>query len=752
MDRRDFLRGSAAATMAGTLHAQVADTLSRRTNEDVVTSVDHASQAQPVSDGKHPLLNFVNPIQGTNSTVAFSRGGTLPIVARPFGMAHWALQTSSDNPWFFNQHERRTEGIRCTHQLSPWLSDYGHATFLPFIGKPHSFDPGARGSSYRPQDLQLSPHAVRLQLLRYGATLELTPTERCALLRVTFDEAGDAGLVVDLNSKDAEITTSSASGNTLNCLTRANHGGVPAGFAAFFYVKSDDVPFTVDKVETKDRRLAVLRFTVTAGQTVTFRIATSFIDAAQAAHNAEVELGKRTFDTVRAESAGIWESALGRVRITGATVEQNRTFYSCLYRTLLFPRIWHEPAPSGGMHHRSPYTGAVVAGVMYADHGYWDDYHAWYPMMTLLYPERLGEILQAWVNAYREGGWFPQFPCPGYRAAMTGSLIDSVFGDAVAKGITGFDVKEAYAGLKKHATEIGNPSKGYGRSGLAQYLKLGYVPCDAIGDGAVETLDSAYGDFCIARVATAAGEPADAAHFDQRSLNWRKLFDPQTKFLRGKLTDGSWVEPFDPIRWGDPYVEGAAWQYRFAAPHDVAHLIELHGGAQPFVAALEDMLAPPPNFHVGAYGQEIHEMSEMAVANFGQYAHSNQPVHKVLYLFSIAGRRDRTQYWVHRVLRELYTSEDFPGDEDTGSMSAWYILGCLGLFSHCPGKSEWTLGAPLFPLAVIQTANNGEIRIEAKHTGADGFLAHVSLNGKPLSGFAVPHTELRGKVHLVFSA
>lgn len=751
MDRRHFLRGTTAAALAGTLHAQVAGKAPRAANEDAVTSVDHAGHPQPVSDGAHPLVDFVNPLQGTNSTAAFSRGGTLPIVALPFGMAHWAIQTSSDNPWFFNQHERRIEGIRCTHQLSPWLSDYGHATFLPFTGEPHSFSPGARSASYRPEDLQLSPHALRLALPRFNITLELTPTERCAILRVTFAEAGDGGLLVDLNSKDAEITPAPQSGNILECFTRVNNGGVPTGFATFYRVQTDDVPFKTETVDLKDRRLAVLHFTVTAGQSVTFRIATSFIDAAQAAHNADAELGKRSFDTVRTESAGIWESSLGRVRITGATLEQNRTFYSCLYRTLLFPRVWHEPAASGGMHHRSPYTGAVVVGVMYADHGYWDDYHAWYPMMTLLYPERLGEILQAWVNAFHEGGWFPQFPCPGYRAAMTGSLIDSVFGDAVAKGITGFDVKAAYAGLKKHATEIGDPSKGYGRSGLAQYLKLGYVPCDVIGDGAVETLDSSYGDFCIARVAAAAGEPTDAAHFDQRSLNWRKLFDPQTRFLRGKLANGSWVEPFDPIRWGDPYVEGAAWQYRFAAPHDVPHLMELYGGAAPFVAALEAMLITPPDFHVGAYGQEIHEMSEMAAANFGQYAHSNQPVHKVLYLFSVAGRRDRTQYWVHRVLRELYTSEDFPGDEDTGSMSAWYVLGCLGLFSHCPGKSEWTLGAPLFPLAVIQTANNGELRIEGHHTGADDFLAHVSLNGKLISGFAVPHTDLRGKAHLVFS-
>ena len=424
MDRRSFLRSTAVATLASTLPAQQLDSHSDTgVSADYVTSVDQSASAMAVDDSPHPLVDFVNPLQGTNSTIAFSRGGTLPIVALPFGMAHWALETSSDNPWFFNPHERRIEGIRCTHQLSPWLNDYGHATFLAFSGNPNSLEPGARASSYRPEELRLSPHTVAVRLLRYGVTMELVPTERCALLRATYATAGEAGLLLDLNSTDAEMTQRNGAPGVLDCLTRANHGGVPAGFAAYYRIQTDDVTFHAESFAGKGRRMAALRFVVTASQTVTFRIATSFIDTAQAKHNAEVELGDLPFSTLQTQSAGVWEKALGRVRLTGAMVEQSRTFYSCLYRALLFPRIWHELKPGGGgMHHRSPYTGGIVSGVMYADHGYWDDYHAWYPMMTLLFPERLGEILQAWVNAFHEGGWFPQCPCPGYRAAMTGEL------------------------------------------------------------------------------------------------------------------------------------------------------------------------------------------------------------------------------------------------------------------------------------------------------------------------------------------
>jgi predicted alpha-1,2-mannosidase len=389
---------------------------------------------------------------------------------------------------------------------------------------------------------------------------------------------------------------------------------------------------------------------------------------------------------------------------------------------------------------------------MYADHGYWDDYRAWYPMMALLYPERLSEILSGWVNAYKEGGWFPQFPCPGYRNCMTGSPIDFVFGDAVAKGITGFDIQAAFQGLKKHATQAVPPGLGYGRPAVDEYAKLGYIPCEAVIGALAETLDSAYGDFCIAQVARAAGLPDEAAMFDRRSQNWKKIFDPQTRFLRGKMADGSWQSPFDPHTWGGPYVEGAAWQYRFAVPYDPEGLIAAMGGRDAFVAALEEMLAQPPTFNVGTYGREIHEMSEMAAVDFGQYAHSNQPVHQDLYLFTMAGRRDRTQYWVHRVLNELYTPSNFPGDEDTGSMSAWYILSALGFFSMCPGKPEWVLGAPLFNQAEIRFPGGRSLQIEAQGGKSEAFLKRVTLNGAEVREPFVLHSALTQGGHLIFSA
>jgi predicted alpha-1,2-mannosidase len=589
--------------------------------------------------------------------------------------------------------------------------------------------------------LRIVPYELSLRLQRYRCLIELAPTERCSIMRFTFEQSGRAGIFIDLPGEDSEAHCDLSSG-TVTALSRANNGGVHADFAASYLAKVDCRISSLEVKELKGRRVAILNFAAEAGVPVSLRVATSFISLDQAARNLSLELGEKPFEVVRDEAAAIWETALGRVRIQGASEAQERTFYSCLYRALLFPRMWHEPDSSGNPMHRSPYTGHVEPGVLYADHGFWDDYHAWYPMIFLLYPERHSEILQGWVNAFKEGGWFPQFPCPGYRGGMTGSLIDSVFGDAAAKGATGFDLETAYLGLKKHATQAGEPARGYGRQGIEAYMKLGYVPCDLVGDGAVETLDFAYGDFCISQVARALGKPLDAALFEKRSQNWRNIFDPKTRFFRGKLSNGSWLEPFNPHTWGGAYVEGSAWQYRFDVLHDPRGLMDAMGGREQFLLYLEEMLSQPPVFHVGAYGAEIHEMSEMAAVDFGQYAHSNQPVHNLLYMFSVAGRRDRTEHWVHRVLNELYTPVNFPGDEDTGAMSAWYILSSMGIFPLCPGAPDWTLGAPLFPQADIAFPGGRRIRIEAHRNTAGKPYQDVLLDGNPHPSSSIPHREL----------
>ena len=751
--RREFLKVSGLVAAGTALGAKAVEAEQAAAG----SAKDGTGNARPASDAAGAalgLVGFVNVLQGTDSTSLFSRGNTLPIAAAPFGMGHWTLQTHADTPWMFQPGVRRIEGVRCTHQLSPWLGDYGDATFLPFRGEIHA-SAGARASSYRPAQARLTPYSLELFLLRYRARVELVPTVRCAVLTAKFEQLPESqreettGLVIDIPAATG-VLEPLAEERTIRFTSVHNSGGVPENFATYYVVQFRAAWKSFEVVELGTHRVGVVRFG--PGEDIEARIATSFISFEQAVRNAEKEMGSGTVEAVRAEGAARWNEHLGRVQVEGGTRDQQRTFYSCLYRTLLFPRTWHEPDAQGAMQHFSAFNGRVEPGVMYADHGYWDVYRAWYPLMSIVFPERLGEILQAWVNAYKEGGWLPQFPCPGYRACMTGSLIDSVFGDAAAKGITGFDLAAAYEGLKKHATTPGDPTKGYGRLGVEQYMKLHYVAADEVKQSVAETVDAAYGDFCIAQVAKALGKEEDYAMFMKRSENWRNVFDPEVRFLRGKKADRTWLTPFDPFQWGSPYVEGSAWQHRWDVPQDVPGLMAAMGGEQAMAKELETMLELPPIFNVGVYGQEIHEMSEMAAVPFGQYAHSNQPVHHVLYLFAAAGRPDRTQYWVRKVMQELYTPETFAGDEDTGAMAAWYVLSALGLYAVCPGKAEYTLGSPLFPRATVQLQGGKRLVVEAPGNSAESvFVRGVSLNGRRYERRMVDHSAVAGGGTLAFA-
>jgi predicted alpha-1,2-mannosidase len=735
--RRAFLKTSGLAAVSTVFMEEGAVRAEHGTREASSANVPANAQVQ-----RNPV-DSVNILQGTASTPEFSRGNTLPIAALPFGMAHWTLQSHDDTPWMFQPGVRRIQGFRCTHQLSPWLSDYGHATFLPFRGEIHP-KAAARASSYAAEQAHFGPHSLQLFLLRYRAHVELIPTERSSVLTATFeeDEADDEktiGLLFDIPGDHSTIEPDPAT-QSIRFTSTANSGGVPDNFATYYLLQMKSPWDSFEVKEAGAHRVGILRYR--QGLYLEAHIATSFISFEQAALNLRNEIGQHSPGDLRSSAAARWNDHLNRIEIEGASEEQRRTFYSCVYRVLLFPRTWHEPDAQGKMHHFSAFNGKVTPGVMYADHGYWDVYRAWYPLMSILFPERLGEILQAWVNAYKEGGWLPQFPCPGYRACMTGSLIDSVFGDAAVKRVKGFDLETAYEGLKKHATMPGDPDKGYGRVGLEQYLKLQYVPADRVPQSVAETVDAAYGDFCIAQVAKALGKEDDYAAFMKRSENWRHVYDPQVKFFRGKNEDGSWLTPFNPFTWGSPYVEGAAWQHRWDAPQNLPGLIEQIGGETEAAKALQDMLATRPVFHVGVYESEIHEMSEMAAVPFGQYAHSNQPVHHLLYILAHAGRPDLTQLWARKVMRSLYTPDTFAGDEDTGSMSAWFVLSALGFYPVCPGKPAYTLGSPLFARSVVHLPEGATFSIEAQGNASDAvYVRRASLDGKAV-GSVIEHADI----------
>ncbi len=700
----------------------------------------------------HPMttpqdaLRYVNPLQGTDSHHGFSTGNTLPLTAMPFGMNHWSLQTE-EGRWFFNPRARKTQGVRCTHQPSPWMADYGAFTIMPQSGR--RFLSGIkRASSYRPDQTSFAPDHLSVHLLANGLRFEMVPTERGAIFRFFFPAGSPARLILDPANGESFVTVAE-DGRSFSGYTRGNSGGAPDGFAHYF-AGILDVPisswhgFVGEEVYENPEAADRMGLCMELGQvaTVTLRIATSFIGVEQAQLNLLRELGDTPFEELAEQAKQTWEENLGRIRVESDDESRLRTFYSCLYRTQLFPRLWHELDEQGVAQHFSPYDGQIHPGVLYTDNGFWDTYRTEYPFLALTSPKRVGEIMEGWTNALAEGGWFPQWATPGYRSCMVGTHIDAVMADAVVRGVRNFDVEAALAGMVKHAYEVGHPDGAYGRIGIEDYLRLGYVSNDH-EESVARSLDYAYDDFCIAQVALALDKEEVAVPLLERASNYRHMYDPSVGFMRGRNADGSWLEPWDEFLWGSPYVEGGPWQSSWAVQHDPAGLIALMGGEEAFAAKLDQMLAIEPHFNVGAYSFEIHEMTEMAVADFGQYAHSNQPVHHVLYLYNAAGRPWRTQREVRRVMDVLYTPDDLPGDEDNGEMCAWYVLSALGIFPLCPGHPSWTLGTPLFRRAEVSLENGRTLVVEAPANSSSAFYVDkVSWNGSLVDGLSIPHHSL----------
>ncbi len=751
LSRRTLLKGVAALAVGHGLGDGPAQAAQSKTY-----SKKH-KDTQMLSRSLEDLTQFVNPLQGTDSVPSFSRGNTLPLVSRPFGMTHWSPQTQEGGSWFFSPTKHELIGIRATHQPSPWMGDYGQFTIMAQTGAP-TLGPAARASAYRPEDLTVKPHFLSVQLGRGNVRLEMTPTERCSVFRFTFPKGEVGRIVIDAHSQ-VEIDPKR---HLITGASRLNSGGVPGNFACSFAAVFDQdwsraVPTQSGAVQESETHLegehigAFAEFAPLSGPLI-LKVGTSFISAEQALYNLRLEVGDKSFDAVKAEGEAIWNEALNKIQITGGTEDQRRTFYSCLYRAHLFPRMFHEPDAGGKPIHYSPYDGQVHEGVLYTDNGFWDTYRTVYPLLSLIQPERIGEIIQGFLNAYQEGGWLPNWPSPGYRACMIGTHIDIVIADACVKGIGGFDRETAYAAMVKHANTPVDGERGYGRIALREYLDLGYVPADKYDHATARTLDYAYDDFCLSQVAGVLGKRDDQAKYRQRALNYRHVFDPTTGFMRGKNADGSWQEPFDEYAWGDPYIEGGAWQFNFTVPHDPAGLMALMGGQAKMLAKLDRFLYQPPTFHPGTYGQTIHEMAEMAAVDFGQYDQGNQPVHQFLYLYAAAGSPWKTQYWTRRVLDILYTPDSFPGDEDNGEMASWYVLNALGLGPLCPGVPEYVLGSPLFPRATVHLPGGKALVMEAPETSAGNvYVQSVSLNGQAHSQLGIGHQALAEGGHLRFA-
>ena len=647
-------------------------------------------------------MNFselVNIKQGSDSVHRFSNGNTLPLVQRPFAMAAFAPQTASDSSWFYHPSARSFEGVRITHQPSPWIADYGTVIFLPPKFTRY-FSAGARWSGFRPQDAVLTPSYLQYRLLRYRCTLEATPALRGGAIRVRFDDGKDNFFSV-LPLYGETSFRYAAEENTLYGTVSNCRDNDAKNFKMYFLVKFGEGQIassghTVGTDGDAKEGCEVSGDGVgihlkVNGDCVDAFVATSYISFAQARRNFDAELAGKTFDAIRAESEAIWEEYLSRVEIEARDEQQLRTFYSCLYRAFLYPHKCYEPDENGKPVHYQPFDGKVYPGVRYTDNGFWDTYRTCYPFYAIVAKDEYREMCRGFVNDYLECGWLPRWPSIGERGCMPRTLIDAVLCDAAVKGLMDRETMEqALAGMLKHAT-TDSPNDDYGRSGATAYCRLGYVPIEAHIESVNLTLDAAYGDWCIARIAELLGKDDIVKEYDARAKNYANLFDPATGFMRPRFEDGSFRPEFSPTAWGRDYTEGSAWQNSFAVPHDMAGLAALYGGTDKLLAKGDELFAPPPVYESVGYGSEIHEETEMAAADFGQCAISNQPSFHLPYIYAELGDVEKTSYWVGRMCGELFSWQDdgFPGDEDNGSMALWYVFSSLGFYPFCPGKNEF---------------------------------------------------------------
>ena len=686
-------------------------------------------------------VDFVNPLVGSDSNPELSTGNTYPAIAMPWGMNFWVPQTGKmGDGWQYTYSAKKIRGLKQTHQPSPWINDYGQFSLLPTVGKP-VFDEAKRASWFSHKAEKATPYYYSVYLADYDVTAELCPTERAALMAFTFPKTDQANVVIDAFDKGSYIQVIPSERKVIGFSTR-NSGGVPDNFRYYFVIEFDH-DFDAF-VSVKDGQLisaneqkgnhvgAIITFkTSQRGEKIQARVASSFISSAQAMQNLK-ELGQADMDQLKQQGRQRWNEVLGKIEVEDESIDHLRTFYSCLYRSLLFPRAFYEKDAAGEIVHYSPYNGTVQKGYMFTDTGFWDTFRCLFPLLNLMYPSENVKIQEGLANTYKESGFLPEWASPGHRGCMVGNNSASVVADAYLSGLRGYDMETLWQAVV-HGTQAVHPQvNSTGRLGYEYYNKLGYVPYDVkINESVARTLEYAYDDWCIYQLGKALGKSAkELKPFAKRAMNYQKVFDKETKLMRGRLKDGKFMSSFNPLKWGDAFTEGNAWHYTWSVFHDPQGLIQLMGGKDAFNQMLDSVFILPPVFDNSYYGYTIHEIREMQVMNMGNYAHGNQPIQHAIYLYGYSGQPWKTQYWIRQVMDKLYTPapDGYCGDEDNGQTSAWYVFSAMGFYPVCPGSGQYVLGTPYFKSMKLHLENGKEVDIQSEGKGC--YVDEMLLNGK----------------------
>lgn len=709
-------------------------------------------------------VDYVNILMGTLSEFALSNGNTYPAIAVPWGMNFWTPQTRKiGDGWQYAYTDYKLNGFKQTHQPSPWMNDYGQFSIFPMVDK-MEFDQEKRASWFSHKAEVAKPYYYSVYLADYDMTTEITPTERAAIFRFTFPETDSAFVLVDAFDRGSAVEILPARNAIIGYTTR-NSGGVPENFKNYFVVVFDK-PFEVTRTVSDgtigegnkaeaNHAGAFIGFSTRRGEKVVAKVASSFISHEQAWQNLK-EVEASDFETIKQAGRDAWNEVLGKIEVEGGNLDQKRTFYSTFYRSTLFPRKFHEITADGKVMHYSPYNGQVLPGYMYTDTGFWDTFRALFPFLNLVYPSMNVQMQEGLVNTYKESGFLPEWASPGHRGIMIGNNSASVVADAYLKGLRGYDIETLYEGML-HGTENVHPRvSSTGRWGHEYYNTLGYVPYDVgINENAARTLEYAYADWTIYKLAKALDRPQEEIdRFAKRSQNYRNLYSPEHKLMRGRNKDGSFQSPFSPFKWGDAFTEGNSWHYTWSVFHDTQGLIDLMGGKKEFTRMLDSVFVMPPVFDDSYYGGVIHEIREMQIMNMGQYAHGNQPIQHMIYLYNYAAEPWKAQYWVREVMDKLYNPnpDGYCGDEDNGQTSAWYVFSALGFYPVCPGSDEYVIGSPLFEKMTIHLENGNKVEINAPgNSHSTRYISDIRLNGETYTKNYFTHGDLMNGATIDFT-
>jgi predicted alpha-1,2-mannosidase len=709
-------------------------------------------------------VDYVCTLMGSESKHSLSTGNTYPAVAMPWGMNFWTPQTGKmGDGWAYVYTADKLRGFKQTHQPSPWINDYGQFTIMPETGTP-VFDEDQRASWFSHKAEVAKPYYYRAYLADYDVVTEIAPTERAAIMRITFPESDSSYVVLDAFN-DGSYAKIVPEKNMIVGYTTKNSGGVPENFRNYFVLKFDK-PFAYTTAVADGKYMdgelsaecnhagAIVGFRTKRGEQVNVRIASSFISEEQALLNLD-ELGTASLDEVKAEGRKTWNNVLGRIEVKDGDIDHLRTFYSCLYRSVLFPRSFYEKNAAGETVHYSPYNGKVLPGYMFTDTGFWDTFRCLFPLLNVMYPSMNEKMQEGLVNAYNESGFLPEWASPGHRGCMVGNNSASIVADAYLKGLRGYDIQTLWEAVKHGANAVHPEVSSTGRKGFEYYNKLGYVPYNVnINENVARTLEYAYDDWCIYQLGLKLGKSKkELEPFKKHALNYRNVFDKETNLMRGRLKNGKFQSPFSPLKWGDAFTEGNAWHYTWSVFHDPAGLMALMGGKQVFNQMLDSVFNVPPLFDDSYYGGVIHEIREMQIMNMGNYAHGNQPIQHMIYLYGYSGEPWKTQYWIRQTMDRMYTAtpDGYCGDEDNGQTSAWYVFSAMGFYPVCPGSGEYVLGTPYFDEMTLHLENGKNVSIKARNNSEENcYIQQLLFNGAPYTKNYITHTDLMNGANFVY--